>query len=201
MIWLKNVPSVKQYLQNLFFIRIERRWMVIDHLVNFVVRSIIMIIKIKNFHNKKIYKKNNQSKINAYERLKRKTDFNFKLLCNIRKRTNKAFKSQNIEKTIKTIGLIGCSISFLRKWIIHQLCGEMTLGNYGKIWCLDHCYPLSKTNLSNEIDMYNSTNWINLRPMYKKDNIVKSDKIDNRLYSMQEVKAKYFLKLKEVRLN
>ena len=71
----------------------------------------------------------------------------------------------------------------------------MTLENYGKVWCLDHCYPLSKTNLSNENDMYKSTNWINLRPMYKKDNFIKGDKIDNRLYLMQEVKAKYFIKL------
>ena len=66
-------------------------------------------------NNNKIYKKNNRSKINAYERLKRKTDFNFKKLCNIRKRTNKAFKSQFIEKTNKTIDLIGCSNSFFKK--------------------------------------------------------------------------------------
>ena len=26
--------------------------------------------------------------------------------------------------------------------------------------------------------MYKSTNWINIRPMYIKDNIIKSDKID-----------------------
>ena len=59
------------------------------------------------------------------------------------------------------------------------------------------CYPLSKTNLSNENDMYKSTNWINLRPMYVKDNIIKCDKIDYRIYLLQEVKARYFLKLNE----
>ena len=73
----------------------------------------------------------------------------------------------------------------------------MTLENYGKIWCLDHCYPLSKTNLSNERDMYKSTNWINIRPMYFSENSSKGDKIDNRLYLLQEIKAKYFLKLNE----
>ena len=40
------------------------------------------------------------------------SDFNFKLIGNIRARTNKAFKSQNIEKTNKMIDLIGCSIFF-----------------------------------------------------------------------------------------
>ena len=43
--------------------------------------------------------------------------------------------------------------------------------NYGKFRFLDYCYPLSNINLSNGNDMYNSTNWINLRPMYVKGNI------------------------------
>ena len=68
----------------------------------------------------------------------------------------------------------------------------MTEENYGKIWCLDHCLPLSKTNLSNKSDMYKSTNWVNLRPMYVKDNITKSDRIDYHLNLLQEVKAKFF---------
>ena len=86
-------------------------------------------------HNHKTYIKNNRSKINAYERKKRKNDSNFKLHCNIRGITKRAFKCQND----KTVDLIGCSKSFLRKWIIHQLYGDMTEENYGKIWCLDHC--------------------------------------------------------------
>ena len=93
--------------------------------------------------NHKIYIKNNRNKINAYERDKRKSDSNFKLHCCIRQRTNYAFKSQNIAKINE---LIGCSNYFFRKWIIYQLYGVMTLNNYGKVWCLDHCYPLSKIN-------------------------------------------------------
>ena len=71
----------------------------------------------------------------------------------------------------------------------------MSLENYGKIWCLDHCLPLSKFNLSNENELNKYTNWVNIRPMYIKDNIVKGDKIDYRLYLLQQIKAKYFLKL------
>ena len=29
----------------------------------------------------------------------------------------------------------------------------MTVENCGKTWCLDHCYPLSKTNLSDISEM------------------------------------------------
>ena len=68
----------------------------------------------------------------------------------------------------------------------------MTEGIYGIIWCLDHCIPLKKTN---ENDLNKNTNWIKLRPMYIKDNISKGSKINHHLYLLQEVKAKYFLKL------
>ena len=138
--------------------------------------------------NQKVYRKNNRSKINVYERDKRKNDSNFKLYCSIRQRTNRAFKSLN--NKMNTI--IGCSNSHLRKWIIYQLYGLMTLENYGVIWCLDHCLPLSKTK---ENDLYKYTNWINIRPMYIKDNISKGSKINHHLYLLQEVKAKYFLKI------
>ena len=145
--------------------------------------------QIRILNDKKTYNKNNRSKINAYERQKRKNDPNFNLLCKIRQRTKYAFKSQTIEKIND---LIGCSNYFFRKWIIHQLYGDMTIENYGKIWCLDHCYPLSKI-IQNVLNKY--TNWVNIRPMYIRDNIIKGDKIDNRLYLLQQIKAKYFLKL------
>ena len=134
----------------------------------------------------------NREKINAYERQRRQTDFNFKLICNIRVRTRQAFKSQNVEKLNKTFDLLGCSQSFLRKWILYQLHGNMSEENYGSIWTIDHCYPLSKTNLSNETYMIKSSNWINLRPMYVRDNIIRGDKIDYHLYLLQEVKAIFF---------
>ena len=68
---------------------------------------------------------------------------------------------------------------------------------YGKIWCLDHCFPLSKTNLSNQKEVKKTYYWTNLRPMYCSENRSKGDKNDHRLYLMQEVKAKYFLKLND----
>ena len=60
---------------------------------------------------------------------------------------------------------------------------------------LDHCCPLSKTNLSDKNEMNKSTYWINIRPMYSTENNLKGCKIDSRLYLLQQIKAKYFLKL------
>ena len=77
----------------------------------------------------------------------------------------------------------------------------MTLENYGKIWCLDHCLPIASFNLLDENDMKKCFNWVNLRPMYVKDNIVKSDKNDMRLYLLQEIKTYQFIRLNEERFN
>ena len=65
----------------------------------------------------------------------------------------------------------------------------MTEENYGSVWTTDHCYPLSKTDLSNETDKIETTCWNNLRPMYSIKNISKGSKIDNRLFLLQEKKA------------
>ena len=77
----------------------------------------------------------------------------------------------------------------------------MTLENYGKIWCLDHCLLIASFNLFDENDMKKCFNWINLRPMYVKDYIVKNDKIDMSLYLLPEIKAYQFMKLNEERYN
>ena len=55
----------------------------------------------------------------------------------------------------------------------------MTEENDGSIWTIDHCYRLSKTNLSNGTDMFTSSHWIDLRPMFYNKISSKRSKIDN----------------------
>ena len=73
----------------------------------------------------------------------------------------------------------------------------MTEENDVSIWTIDHCYRLPKTNLSNEIDMFTSSHWIDLRPMFYNKISSKGSKIDNRLYLLQEIEAIYLLKLND----
>ena len=73
----------------------------------------------------------------------------------------------------------------------------MTPESYGKIWFLYHCLPIASFNLLDENDVKTFFNWVNLRPMYVKDNIFKGDKVDERLYLLQEIKAYQFIKLNE----
>ena len=71
----------------------------------------------------------------------------------------------------------------------------MTEKNYGSVWSIYNCFPLTKTNLSDENEMNKSFYWIKLRPMRCSEIISKGDKIDHRLYLMQAIEAKYFSKL------
>ena len=158
----------------------------------------------KNYYNKnrdselerrKKYNSQNRAKINKYVKDKMKTDLNFKLASYMRNRLYKAYKAQSVRKTNKKFDLLGCSHSFFKNWIIRQLYGSMTLENYGSVWQIDHCLSVASFNLLDENDVKKCLNWINLRPMYVKDNIIKGDKIDMRLYLLQEIKGIYFMNL------
>ena len=152
-------------------------------------------------NNRKIYNKENRVKINFYEKNRRASVLNFKLACNLRSRTNKAFKSQNVRKTNKTFDLFGCSHLFFQRWIIHQLYGKMTIEKYGSVWQIDHCLPIASFNLLNEIDMKKCFKWINHRPMFTNENNLEKAKIDHYLYLLQEVKEDQFIKVNEEGLN
>ena len=61
--------------------------------------------------------------------------------------------------------------------------------HYGKIWCLDHSYPIGKCNLIDKKDLYRYSKWVNLGPLFKNKNISKGSRIDHRLYLLQRIKA------------
>ena len=130
-----------------------------------------------------------------YLRIRKESNLNFKLACNLRSRTYQAFKCENFRKTNKTFDLLGCSHSFFKNWIIQQLYGKMTLENYGSMWQIDHCLPIASFNLLEENERKKCFNWTNLRPMYSNENNMKKAKINYRLYLLQQIKAIYFMKL------
>ena len=48
---------------------------------------------------------------------------------------------------------MGCSRNFFREWIIYQIYGDMTIENYGSMWCIDHCLAAAFFNLIDEKEM------------------------------------------------
>ena len=88
------------------------------------------------------HNKENWAKMKIYEKQIREVDFNFNVTHNIRIRSNPAYEAQDVSKTISNFDFLGCSSSFSKIWILHQLYSEMTVEKLASIWQLDHCYPL-----------------------------------------------------------
>ena len=135
--------------------------------------KIVNELIIKNY-----YQTKSKKKVNDYQKNRNETNPQFHLAINLRIRVNHALKTQNVYKKNKTFQMIGCSQSFLKDWFKFQLFDDMRLENYGKIWCLDHCLPVSSFNLLDENEMKKCFNCVNLRPLYVEDNIVKTNKIN-----------------------
>ena len=91
---------------------------------------------------------------------------NYKLAHDLRLGISKDFISQSVKKRNKFSKVFGWFHSFSKNWILHQLYGEMTVEKYGRVWSVDHCYPLSNNNFFDEKDWSNYTRWYILRPMY-----------------------------------
>ena len=105
-----------------------------------------------------------------YVKNRKGSDLNFKLACNVRSRTSKAYKAQNVRKTNKTFDLLGFSHLLFKNWIIHQLYGNMTEEKCSTVWQIDPCLVVASFNLLNENDIKKCFNWINLRPMCSSEN-------------------------------
>ena len=73
----------------------------------------------------------------------------------------------------------------------------MTVENYGSVWQIDDCLPTASFNLLDENDMKKCFNWTKLRPMFCTENNSKKAKLDPNLYILQEIEAKFLIKLNE----
>ncbi len=94
-----------------------------------------------------------------------------------RRRVNNIFKIKNIRKNNKTIELIGCLPSFLKKHIEKQFKPGMTWNNHGlKGWHVDHVKPLSKFNWDNPSTPFKAFHYSNLQPLWALENLRKSNK-------------------------
>lgn len=128
--------------------------------------------KIKQ-HYKDKYKKDI---INFNYIIKRNDDVIYKIIDNLSRRAYKFLKRYKIDKSITHMQLIGCSVNELKEHIKNQLKDNMTFDNYG-LWEIDHIKPITLFDLNNKNEMYECFNYKNLQPLWREDNIKKSNKI------------------------
>ncbi len=136
-------------------------------------------LKYQKEYSKK-YRKQNKENISRDFIEKRKTDINFKLKDNLRRRLNNALKGNT--KSKRTLKLLGCTIEQLKIHLQSQFTEGMTWDNHGKgyaNWNIDHKLPCASFDFSKKSEQLKCFNYKNLQPLWAIDNLRKSDKILN----------------------
>ncbi len=97
-----------------------------------------------------------------------------RLAYNLRKRLQKALKGNF--KSGSAVEDLGCSISELKLYLENQFEPDMSWDNYGE-WHIDHIHPLSGFDLSDPEQIRKACHYMNLQPLWARDNQSKGDKL------------------------
>ena len=82
------------------------------------------------------------------------------------------------------ISLSGCTTEQLRAHLERQFCARMSWENYGRAWHIDHIIPCSAFDLTDPRQQAQCFHYTNLRPLWARANIRKSDTITDPQLSM-----------------
>lgn len=121
-----------------------------------------------NFHEKRRKREN----------LRRKNDINFKLACVSRNQIRRIIKLCGLLKIKSTWEYNKYSVLELKSHIESQFTGEMSWGNHGILWEIDHIRPIADFIKRGEIDISKINALNNLQPLLKEENRAKSDKYE-----------------------
>ena len=127
---------------------------------------------------KRYYQKNKDIIIKrVYKHKKRRLQHDpiFRITENLRRRLNHALAGTS--KSQETMELLGCSPEELKQYLEQQFQDGMTFENYGE-WQIDHIKPCSKFDLSQPKQQRECFHYSNLQPLWKRDNLRKSNKYD-----------------------
>ena len=136
---------------------------------------------IRNKEYRKKYKASHKQEIressNKRQKIKKATDLNFKILCNLRTRILGALKRNS--KSASTKELLGCTIAQLKQHLKSQFTKGMTWKNHGngwlgkKEWHIDHIIPCASFDLSKASEQKECFHYSNLQPLWALDNLIK----------------------------
>ena len=124
------------------------------------------------YANKSILNKKKHER--AKERMK--TDTMFRIQRALRSRLNRALRGNY--KCGSAIRDLGCSISEFKKYLESLWQKGMSWDNYGRDgWHIDHIKPLSAFDLTDRKQIKKACHYVNLQPLWAKDNLSKSNKL------------------------
>ena len=120
-----------------------------------------------------------------------KTDVNFRLIRNTRRRVHHALKGKT--KSSSTRDILGMDIDLYRKWIEFQMTPEMNWTNIE----LDHVKPICMFDVCNDEQLKEALSWKNTQPFFKHDHHQKGTKFTFLDYRLPSMKAYQFIKLND----
>jgi len=122
----------------------------------------------------KVYREKTKIHRNFSEKIKKKNNPIYSLICNMRSRIWKYANGLKISKRNRTFDIVGCQPEFLKEHLQKQFKEGMTWDNRSE-WHIDHIIPLSSAN--NEEELYKLCHYTNLQPLWAEENLKKSNKI------------------------
>lgn len=110
----------------------------------------------------------------VYIRKRRRTDPEFKLLSNLRKRVwDSIVRDAGAKKSASTSKLLGSTIPEFRAHLESQFRPGMTWENYGPVWHIDHIKPCAKFDLLDPAQQRECFNFKNQQPLFAVENLAK----------------------------
>ena len=102
-----------------------------------------------------------------------------RMIYNIMQRATNYLHMHNVKREITHTQLLSCNRVFLINYIEQLFTDGMNWDNYGK-WEIDHIKPVSLCNPYDQNDINKTFCYKNLQPLWKIDNIKKSNKYENK---------------------
>jgi len=125
------------------------------------------------------WRQNNPGCDSNYQKKRRAYDLEYMIMKRIRCAMYRALNGN--DKADHTIELLGCSIEYLRHHLENQFTHGMSWDNYGRYgWHIDHIIPLSYFDHSDSEQQRRAWHYTNLQPLWARDNLRKSNKIEER---------------------
>lgn len=148
---------------------------------------------------KKYREKNKEiilEKKKEWQKNKRKSDKLFAIKLRARCLVRQGLRRKGFTSKSRTYEILGCSYEFFFNYIKSLFLDGMTFENMSD-WDIDHIIPVSSANSEDEIIALN--HYTNLRPLWRKDNMKKGDKMPHP--SLQNTVNTRYAKANKLKLN
>lgn len=121
------------------------------------------------------YQKRNLKKIQNHRKRRMKSDPVYAIKERVRCLIKESVRKSSARKYTKTAEILGCSVVELREHIERQFLRGMSWENMGE-WHIDHIVPISSASSEEEVIALN--HHTNLRPLWARENLRKSNKME-----------------------